>query len=411
MHQPTLDDQPQPTRTPKVKAAQQPRKVRGGAVPPLLKWPGGKTGELPQIHAAMPSSYDRLIEPFLGGGAVFFSLPAGTASVLNDVSPDLMNFYKLVQSTDAAFFEQLWALEKSWSAMEAWLDMESKPLLDLWETRSTSDEMLKAVTPVVKASADDAVASTLPECISYLAGQTRSWIVAGVPKKIARMRKVELDRGVELPRADVVANIEGAYKAAIYTAVRSIYNANAVGKIRDELQAALFFFLREYAYAAMFRFNASGEFNVPYGGVSYNRKDLASKITHLQSPAVQARLAAASFTCEDFEVALTKASLTAADFLFLDPPYDSDFSGYDQNDFGLADQKRLAGLLSATPAQFMLVIKATPFIENLYAGRGFEIIAFDKKYMWTIKERNNRDATHLLITNYKPPLPRDLTLL
>ena len=46
------------------------------------------------------------------------------------------------------------------------------------------------------------------------------------------------------------------------------------------------------------------------------------------------------------------------DFVFLDPPYDSEFSTYAGNEFDRRDQERLADfLLNRCRARFMLVIK------------------------------------------------------
>jgi len=48
----------------------------------------------------------------------------------------------------------------------------------------------------------------------------------------------------------------------------------------------------------------------------------------------------------------------------------------------------------------MLVIKSTDFIRSLYFDKGVNIKEFDKKYLWTIKERNVRDVVHLMVSNY-----------
>ena len=45
-----------------------------------------------------------------------------------------------------------------------------------------------------------------------------------------------------------------------------------------EYQIANFYFIREYCYGSMFRYNKDGEFNIPYGGASYNKKNLNNKI-------------------------------------------------------------------------------------------------------------------------------------
>ena len=41
---------------------------------PLLKWAGGKTQLLGEILPKIPKKYGRFIEPFFGGGAVFFAV-------------------------------------------------------------------------------------------------------------------------------------------------------------------------------------------------------------------------------------------------------------------------------------------------------------------------------------------------
>ena len=49
----------------------------------------------------------------------------------------------------------------------------------------------------------------------------------------------------------------------------------------------------------------------------------------------------------------------------------------------------------------MLVIKNTPTILNLYAGKGLNIQTFNKKYLVSFQDRNNRESEHLMITNYE----------
>ena len=86
---------------------------------------------------------------------------------------------------------------------------------------------------------------------------------------------------------------------------------------------------------------------------------------------------------------------------FLDPPYDSEFSTYAQNAFTQEDQRRLAHyLINECPAKWMMIIKHTDFIYNLYDRAGINIKAFDKEYLVSFMNRNEKKATHLLITNY-----------
>lgn len=65
-------------------------------VRPFLKWVGGKSQLLPEISKRLPVSYSRYFEPFVGGGAVFFSLQESQACLI-DINPELINTYRVVR--------------------------------------------------------------------------------------------------------------------------------------------------------------------------------------------------------------------------------------------------------------------------------------------------------------------------
>ena len=319
---------------------------------------------------------------------------------------DLISFYGHVQKHDEDLFDYLWAMERWWVAIAHFTEAHAAELVATFtKLRGDTADAEQGTRRLVQAVLPD-LAATVPEMWHDLRSAFLDYASDLVPKKIARMWAVQAKRGVELPIADVWSNMEGAFKAACYTTLRSAYNVSRRERVGGARQGALFFFLREYAYAAMFRFNAKGDFNVPYGGMTYNRKDFASKIEHLQSAAVSERFESTTLYCEDFEAFLGVHSPTADDFVFLDPPYDSDFSDYDRNSFGRADHERLAATMAALTCRFQLVIKSTPAVLDIYASNEWNVLAFDKKYMWTIKERNDRDATHLMVTNYDPRADR-----
>jgi len=48
----------------------------------------------------------------------------------------------------------------------------------------------------------------------------------------------------------------------------------------------------------------------------------------------------------------------------------------------------------------MLVIKNTDFIAKLYINKNLNIQAFDKTYLVSFMNRNDKSAEHLLIRNY-----------
>lgn len=60
---------------------------------PIIKYKGGKRDEIKYFEHHTPKQYDRYIEPFIGGGALFFHLEPKRA-VINDVNIYLIAFYR-----------------------------------------------------------------------------------------------------------------------------------------------------------------------------------------------------------------------------------------------------------------------------------------------------------------------------
>lgn len=82
---------------------------------PVLKYRGGKSKEIPHFIQYIPTDYNRYIEPFFGGGAVYFYLEPKKA-ILNDVNERLMTFYKQLRDQYPVMREQLNELQTIYDA-------------------------------------------------------------------------------------------------------------------------------------------------------------------------------------------------------------------------------------------------------------------------------------------------------
>lgn len=82
---------------------------------PLCKWSGGKRDEIKEFKRFYPSEFDRYLEPFAGGAAVFFDLEHGGENVINDVHPELVNFYYQMALGHS---QEIYDLVSSWGISE-----------------------------------------------------------------------------------------------------------------------------------------------------------------------------------------------------------------------------------------------------------------------------------------------------
>ena len=77
---------------------------------PILKWAGGKTQLLPILLPHIPPQIDTYIEPFFGGGALFFALRP-TNAIISDSNPELINLYRQVAADVEGVIEALGAFQ------------------------------------------------------------------------------------------------------------------------------------------------------------------------------------------------------------------------------------------------------------------------------------------------------------
>lgn len=366
----------------------------------LLKWPGGKAREIRHIEGLVPP-FRRYIEPFLGGGAMFFYLRPRRA-VLNDLSPDLMAFYRLVQAQDRRFREDLDAYDALWGALLSACDERAGRILDLYvrvrgrgglseeeerETAALSEEIAYALHRV---GAD----GPIPDRERYAARTAES-----VRDKMLRTMRNEAK--APFTEEDLKENLVTGFAGGAYLYFREVYNdflTGAKSPPDEAYRTAVFYFIREYCYGSMFRYDRRGRFNIPYGGMTYDRKRLRPKIDRIFSPETEELFRGAELWRMDFEEALDRARPDGDDFLFLDPPYDTEFSDYEGRSFTMDDQRRLAEALKRTRGRFLLIIKDTEQIRALYEGWS-QIRSFRKKYAYNVRGRNDRDTEHLIVTD------------
>jgi DNA adenine methylase len=76
------------------------------AARPLVKWAGGKNQLMRKLLPQVPQHYNQYIEPFLGGGALFFKLQPSKA-IIADRNPELINLYQAVAQNVSAVIEIL----------------------------------------------------------------------------------------------------------------------------------------------------------------------------------------------------------------------------------------------------------------------------------------------------------------
>lgn len=283
---------------------------------PLIKYRGGKSKEIHHIVSQIPRFSGRYIEPFFGGGALYFHLEPKMA-IINDINTKLIDFYRGVQQDYPLLRKELDEVEK------------------IYHSNRMDFEKLKALSP---------------------------------------NERVE-DKN-----------------EALYYHMRDMFNGLSKKKYSDAL---LYFFINKTAYSGMIRYNAKGEFNVPFGRYQNINTTLVTK-------AHSNLLSSAEIYNLDYSEIFKMAN--DDDFIFLDPPYDCVFSDYGNEEYknGFNDEChiKLAQDIRNLNCRVLLVISRTPLTERLYDN--MIIDEYAKNYAVNIRNRFKSSASHILVANYQP---------
>ena len=359
---------------------------------PLIKYPGWKERESWIILSSLPKKIINYYEPFVWWWAIYFAMDKVKHHYINDKSEELILLYTLIKKQDQDFFSLLEDTNKERVSISDFVSKNLKLLHNLYNEKISIEEFVSQYWNKIFKH------KFFPKELTK-----------NLKSKLNRMKKLEQSKW-KLSNEDVISNIECAIRSAFYMTFRTIGNKAKELKLSEQRIALCYFLMRNLCYSSMFRYNANWEFNVPYGWISYNSKDFSSKINYYKSEELHQKLMNTDIYQKDFYDFVKGCNIKEDDFMFLDPPYDTEFSTYAWNEFWKEDQIRLANyLIKECKANFMIVIKNTDFIRSLYKegtlavwwDKKLHVKLFDKHYMVSFQDRNDKDVEHLLITNYQ----------
>lgn len=371
---------------------------------PLIKWAGGKSHEIKHIKNMIPE-FDRYIEPFFGGGALFFKLEPKKAEI-NDISKDLMNFYKILKTTKSRelFKVELYKYAVFWDKLKIYFDLIMEDLLFLYkkyannefekeDISNTLEKLFKKKIILGKDLFKNSFCINKQDLLKRLK--------ESILNKIERIKRI--DEFNNFSDDQIINHLETSFRGGFYNHFRDLLNLAKKGSVRlsKEKEIANYYFIREFCYGSMFRFNKNGDFNIPYGGIMYNNKNWKNKIDKLFGNDLNDVFKGVKMYNLDFEEFLNKISPDANDFVFFDPPYFCEFSEYDNSSFREEDQRRLARYLSKLKVKFIMIIRENEFIKELYGEMPHvKIASFEKTYICNMRGRNRRKARHLIVSNF-----------
>ncbi|MCS6794755.1 MAG: Dam family site-specific DNA-(adenine-N6)-methyltransferase [Raineya sp.] len=298
---------------------------------PFVKWAGGKSQLLEKFEDFYPTELQKgniktYIEPFVGGGALFFSIAQNSKiqrAFLYDLNKDLILTYQVIQQRPYDLLDFLEQYQKVYD-------------------------------------------QTLPEKRNVLFLEVR---------KHFNLQRFEIN-----------------YR-----------------KISDNWisRAAQFIFLNKTCYNGLFRLNAKGEFNVPFG--KYEKAVILDKTNILSASQI---LQKAEIIAGDYAECYNKIDENT--FVYFDPPYrpisqTASFTAYMGYEFSDQEQVRLAQFFRKVDREKgakLMLSNSDPknnnpnddFFEKIYAGYNIYRVSANRAVNCQGNKRGK--INEILITNY-----------
>ena len=220
-------------------------------------------------------------------------------------------------------------------------------------------------------------------------------------KELMNVYKVLCDHDKYTKMCKVLNQYEANHSEKFYYEIRNMDKEKNFNRLSDYKKAARTLYLNKSCFNGLYRVNSKGQFNVPFNKNkkvnTYDGENLLTIHMHLNMNDI---------TIEniDFEECVKNAK--KGDFVYFDPPYDSDthtFNSYTEEGFGKEEQRRLAKVfkeLDERGVYVMLSNHNTLLINELYKDYNINII--EAKRSINSKGNKRGNVEEVIITNYEP---------
>ena len=218
-------------------------------------------------------------------------------------------------------------------------------------------------------------------------------------KELMNVYEVLCDHTKYTKMCKVLNEYEANHSEEFYYEIRNLDKEKKFERLSDYKKAARTLYLNKSCFNGLYRVNSKGQFNVPFNKNkkvnTYDGENLLTIHMHLNMNDI-------TIQNIDFEESVKTAQ--KGDFVYFDPPYDSDtstFNSYTEEGFGKEEQIRLAKVykeLDEKGVYVMLSNHNTLLINELYKDYNIHIIEAKR----SINSKGNKRGTveEVIITNY-----------
>lgn len=219
-------------------------------------------------------------------------------------------------------------------------------------------------------------------------------------QELMNVYQVLCDHNKYTKMCKVLNQYEANHSEEQYYEIRNKDKEKSFTKLSDYKKAARTIYLNKSCFNGLYRVNSKGQFNVPFNkNKNVNTYDGENLLT------IHMFFSMNDITIQNVDFEESVQTAQKGDFVYFDPPYDSDtstFNSYTEEGFGKEEQRRLAKVfkeLDERGVYVMLSNHNTLLVNELYKDYNIHIIEAKRSINSKGSKRGN--VEEVIITNYE----------
>ncbi len=327
---------------------------------PVFNWAANRLIDTEKIKIHIPD-FERYIEPFTGGGQMFFSLLPQTPSLLNDINPNIISFYQELQNEKSPLKKEISTLLDEWKIVERFFDFVQHDLQmvvnDMNQQIITIQDAPYVLRTIFSLNMQQPEFESLFSIKNVV--DSDNLIETFVSACTSHLKKINCKNFV--PISPIIL------KNGFFNHLRHLNNNwTKYKKVASNKRLAIWYFVNLLSDTARINYNDIDKVNLPFPKNAPSTKEIEVEIDRIFGYDFKSTLENARFCCADYADFLNSIGVAERDFVYVDPPFNAKYLHYEHSAFSEKDHVRLAETISRLNCRWMLIIKEADYKPSLY---------------------------------------------
>jgi DNA adenine methylase len=329
---------------------------------PAFNWAANRLIDPERLKTQIPD-FERFIEPFFGGGQLYFNLLPQTPSLLNDINPFIISFYRELQNEKSPLKKEVDTLLEEWKIVERFYDFVQHDIemvvSDMRQQIITIQDAPYVLRTIFSLNMQQPEFESLFSLKNVV--DSDNLIETFVAACISHLKRIHCKSFT--PMSPIIL------KNGFFNHLRYLNNNwPKYKKVANNKRLAIWYFVNLLSDTARINYSEIEKVTLPFPKKAPSTKEIELEIHRVFGADFKMSLENALLHCSDYAEFLNNIDISDNDFVYIDPPFNAKYLHYEHSAFTEKDHVHLAEIVGRLKSRWMLIIKETDFKPELYSN-------------------------------------------